>query len=178
VDLSEGDYGVSLLNDCKYGHDILGQTIRLTLLRSPTSPDPQADQGIHHFTYSLLPHRGGYEQAIPAAYALNDPLMVWRSQASSLDAPADQTCLLHLQPANLVIETIKPAEDGRGFIVRLYDSGRQRGTGKLISTIPLLAAYQTNLLEVDQAALPLQDSTLLFRFKPFQILTLRLIPLS
>jgi len=178
VDLSEGDYGVSLLNDCKYGHDILGQTIRLTLLRSPTSPDPQADQGIHHFTYSLLPHRGGYEQAIPAAYALNDPLMVWRSQASSLDAPADQACLLHLQPANLVIETIKPAEDGRGFIVRLYDSGRQRGTGKLTSTIPLLAAYQTNLLEVDQAALPLQDSTLLFRFKPFQILTLRLIPLS
>jgi alpha-mannosidase len=71
VDLSEGDYGVSLLNDCKYGHDVQGNVIRLTLLRGPTYPDPDADQGEHHFTYSLLPHRGDWRAGtVPASYAL------------------------------------------------------------------------------------------------------------
>ena len=61
MDLSEGDYGVSLLNDCKYGHDIRDNVMRLSLLRSPTSPDPEADQGEHGFAYSLLPHAGGWD---------------------------------------------------------------------------------------------------------------------
>ena len=78
ADLSEGGYGVSLLNDCKYGHDIHGNVMRLSLLRSPTYPDPEADQGEHRFTYSLLPHAGGWEAGTVAeAYALNDPLVVW-----------------------------------------------------------------------------------------------------
>jgi len=77
VDLSEGNYGVSLLNDCKYGHDIQGNRIRLSLLRSPTAPDPEADQGEHHFAYSLLPHAGSLnERTMAEAYALNDPLIV------------------------------------------------------------------------------------------------------
>jgi alpha-mannosidase len=62
VDLSEGGYGVSLLNNGKYGHDIHGNVMRLSLLRSPTSPDPQADQGEHRFTYSLYPHTGGWDE--------------------------------------------------------------------------------------------------------------------
>ena len=77
VDLSEGDYGVSVLNDCKYGHDIRDNVIRISLLRSPTMPDPEADQGEHRFAYSLLPHTGTWgETTIGAAYALNDPLLV------------------------------------------------------------------------------------------------------
>ncbi|MDY7041502.1 MAG: glycoside hydrolase family 38 C-terminal domain-containing protein, partial [Chloroflexota bacterium] len=77
ADLSEGGYGVSLLNDCKYGHDIQGNVIRLSLLRSPTMPDPEADQGEHRFIYGLLPHAGKWDEAtIAAAYALNDPLIV------------------------------------------------------------------------------------------------------
>ena len=80
VDLSEGDYGVSLLNDCKYGHDIHDNVIRLTLLRSPTMPDPMADFGEHHFTFSLYPHRGGWDERVQAeAYALNDPIVSYQS---------------------------------------------------------------------------------------------------
>ena len=67
VDLSEGDYGVSLLNDCKYGHDIHDNVMRLTLLRGPTMPDPAADYGEHHFTYSLFPHAGGWDERTQAA---------------------------------------------------------------------------------------------------------------
>ena len=77
VDLSEGGYGVSLLNDCKYGHDIHDNVMRISLLRSPTMPDPEADQGEHRFVYSLLPHADRWnETTVAAAYALNDPLLV------------------------------------------------------------------------------------------------------
>jgi alpha-mannosidase len=77
VDLSEGNYGVSLLNDGKYGHDIRDNIIRLSLLCSPTSPHPVADQGRHIFSYCLLPHTGTWnEDTIGAAYALNDPFIV------------------------------------------------------------------------------------------------------
>src|SRR5205814_8119174 len=72
IDLSEGDYGVSLLNDCKYGHDVRNNVMRISLLRSPTRPDPEADQGEHRFAYTLLPHRGSWDETtINAAYALN-----------------------------------------------------------------------------------------------------------
>ena len=122
MDLSEGDYGVSLLNDCKYGHDIRdnspqGGVMRISLLRSPTMPDPEADQGEHRFAYSLLPHAGSWgETTIAQAYALNDPLIVAQpeSQASALQPVS----LLSAEPANIVVETIKRAEDGNGLIVR------------------------------------------------------------
>ncbi len=82
VDLSEGDYGVSVLNDGKYGHDIRDNVVRISLLRSPTSPDPLADQGQHTFTYSVFPHTGNWdERTIGAAYALNDPWIIYNHGA-------------------------------------------------------------------------------------------------
>jgi alpha-mannosidase len=75
VDLSEGDYGVSLLNDCKYGHDIHNNVMRITLLRSPTMPDPMADFGEHQFKYSMYPHVGSWNETTQReAYLLNDPI--------------------------------------------------------------------------------------------------------
>ncbi len=89
VDLSEGDYGVSLLNDCKYGHDIYENVIRLTLLRGTTAPDPQADLGEHSFKYSLLPHIGSWGmETVREAYALNNPLIVYKSQVTSYKSQA------------------------------------------------------------------------------------------
>ncbi|MEP7291606.1 MAG: glycoside hydrolase family 38 C-terminal domain-containing protein, partial [Chloroflexota bacterium] len=84
ADLSEGNYGVALLNDCKYGYDVTNNVIRLSLLKSATSPDPQADQGEHKFVYSLLPHVGNWRtEVIPAAYDLNDPLILRRVNSAS-----------------------------------------------------------------------------------------------
>ena len=84
VDLSEGDYGVSLLNDCKYGHDIKDNVIRISLLRSPSDPDPEADRGEHRFAYSLLPHAGSWgDLTIAEAYCLNDPLIVAEGKTST-----------------------------------------------------------------------------------------------
>jgi alpha-mannosidase len=188
VDLSEGGYGVSLLNDCKYGHDILDNTIRLTLLRSPTNPDPEADLGEHHFTYSLLPHEGAWhELTVSQAYALNDPLIVWSpSVRTSSDeprtpAPADPAQLassfVRVDAPNVVIETIKQAENGQGLVVRLYESQRRRGELILTTSFPLAQAWRTNLLEEDQQQLQTQEHSLCYTIRPHEIVTLRLLPL-
>ena len=173
VDLSESDYGVSLLNDCKYGHDVQGHTVRLSLLRSPTAPDPEADQGRHTFTYSLLPHLGSVaETTIAAAYALNDPLLAVKA-AGNAEATVD---FLSVDRPNVVIETVKRAEDGSGIVVRLYESQRQRGTVTLQTGFDLEGAERTNLLETPRETLSVQGRQVSFDIKPFEIVTLRLLP--
>ncbi len=172
VDLSEGGYGVSLLNDCKYGHDISGNVIRLSLLRSPTTPDPQADAGEHRFAYSLLPHTGRWdERTVAAAYALNDPIIVWEGAGRV----REQFTLVSVDSPNVVIETVKRAEDGRGLILRLYESQRRRGPVTLTAGFPLAAAWRTNLLEDDQTPLTCDGNRVTVYVKPYQILTLRIV---
>ncbi len=178
VDLSEGNYGVSLLNDSKYGHDIQENVIRLTLLKGATYPDPEADQGSHRFVYSLLLHAGDWRaHTIPAAYDLNDPLIAFPvSGAKHANTPPLQS-LITASHANVVIETIKQAEDGHGVIVRLYESHRDRRLVALKTSFPLKQVFRTNLLEENEEPVPLasSDSVELF-IKPYEIITLRMIP--
>ena len=176
VDLSEGGYGVSLLNDCKYGHDILGNVMRLTLLRGPVDPDPTADLGEHHFTYSILPHDGSWnERTVAMAYALNDPLLAVPLADSPPDRPRPFSFLSVDQP-NVVIETVKQAEDGDGIIVRLYECRRQRGEFTLTAGFPIAQAWRTNLLEENQEPLPVDGDRVRLFIKPYQVVTLRLSP--
>jgi alpha-mannosidase len=187
VDLSEGGYGVSLLNDCKYGHDIQDNVIRLTLLRSPTDPDPNADLGEHRFIYSLLPHPGIWDEfTVSQAYALNDPLLVWAATREKTGDKERRTegetlaigdlSFVRVDPANVVIETIKQAEDGRGLIVRLYESQRRRGDFTLTTGFSLAEAWRTNLLEENQERLDVEEHGLRSSIRPYQIVTLRLLP--
>lgn len=172
VDLSEGNYGASLLNDCKYGHDIRDNVIRLSLLRSPTSPDPEADQGEHHFTYALLPHAGDWTGGtIPAAYALNDPAIAVKGRGGA----AQTVNFLTVDRPNVVIETVKRAEDGKGLIVRLYESQRQRGPVTLTAAFPIKTAAITNLLEETITDVQPDGQQVTFSITPYQIITLRLV---
>ncbi|MEA3337147.1 MAG: alpha-mannosidase [Chloroflexota bacterium] len=180
VDLSEGDYGVSLLNDCKYGHDIRDNVMRLTLLRGPTDPDPQADLGDHRFTYSLFPHPGRWdENTMREAYSLNDPLIVWQNEVQGAGRKSQgpgAISLIAVDQANVVIETIKRAEDGKGIIVRLFESQRRRSRCRLTIGFPLREAWRTNLLEENRERLVTGENHCTFFIKPFQIVTLRLVP--
>jgi alpha-mannosidase len=180
VDLSEGGYGVSLLNDCKYGHDIHENVMRLTLLRSPADPDPEADLGEHQVTYSLLPHPGTWnELTVAQAYALNDPLIVWQRETGAprvVHHKPNSLAFLAVDRPNVVIETVKQAEDGNGLIVRLYESQRCRCSFRLTTSFPLAGAWQTNLLEEDERPLSIEEQSLRFAIKPYQIVTLRLLP--
>jgi alpha-mannosidase len=178
VDLSEGNYGVSLLNDCKYGHDIHGNVLRLTLLRSPTMPDPAADFGEHRFKYSLYPHIGAWnEETQREAYLLNDPIIVYRSRSKgqgSGELISTLDSLLSVSAPNVIIETIKRAEDGNGIIVRLYESQRKRGPVQLRAGFPVESAWVTNLLEENELALNVEDNSIQLPLRPYQIMTLRL----
>ena len=181
VDLSEGDYGVSLLNDCKYGHDIRDNIIRLTLLRGTTAPDPLADYGEHSFKYSLYPHTGRWdENTVAEAYALNDPVIVYGSSgdrefvAETRNMVNNRQSLVATNCSNIVIETIKRAEDGNGIIVRLYENQRQRGKFTLTTAFPITQAWRANILEENQEPIPVNGNHLKYQIKPYQILTLRL----
>ena len=181
VDLSEGNYGVSLLNDCKYGHDIHNNVMHLSLLRGPTVPDPLADLGIHQFKYSLLPHSNSWgEQTQAAAYALNDPIIIFE-RSKTEDEPSSKSeiydieqSLFSLSVPNVVIETIKQAEDGVGLIIRLYESQRKRGLVVLKSFMPILSAWETDLLEQNQESCIMKDHEIHLNIKPFEIKTLRI----
>ena len=175
VDLSEGDYGVSLLNDCKYGHDIKGNVMRISLLRAPTSPDPIADQGEHRFTYSLFPHAGSWdEDTVQAAYALNDPLIVVEGQGNGDETNLQS--LISVNRPNIVIETVKQAEDGNGIIVRFYETQRQRGKVTLSTSFDLGEVWRANLLEDNEEQLAANGRHVELYVTPYQIVTLRLIP--
>ncbi len=175
ADLSEGNYGVALLNDCKYGYDIHDNVIRLSLLKSATNPDSDADQGEHLMVYSLLPHTGDWRDGVvPAAYDLNDPLILRRINGSAAKAKSSGS-LVSVSAPNVVIETIKVAENGNGFIVRLYENQRNRGKVTLKPGFTLAAAHRCNLLEEDEEALQVEDNGVQFDITPYQIVTLRLV---
>ena len=175
VDLSEGDQGVALLNDGKYGYDVHGNMMRLSLLRSPKAPDPLCDMGRHRFSYVLMPHFMPYNYAnvVQAAYAFNAPVRSARlaPQAGELGSlPALVAC----EDRNIVIETVKKAEDGDDLIVRLYECHNSRGKAELACARPVRSASLCDLEERDIAELEVQDGLVAFDYKPFEIVTIRL----
>jgi len=183
VDLSEGDYGVSLLNDCKYGHDVRDNVIRLSLLRGTTSPDPEADMGEHRFSYSLFPHTGPLGEAtIREAYVLNDPVFAVPGRGggrpgNAKEAPVSTPySLVRTDSPNVVIETVKPAENGEGMIVRLYEALRRRGRVTLTAGFDIGEAWITDLLEENIGKPDAAGRCVTLYMKPFQITTVRLVP--
>jgi len=176
ADLSEPDFGVALLNDCKYGYDILGHTMRLSLLRASTSPDPVADRGEHQFTYSLLPHAGGIREGkvVEEAYALNVPLVTRATKPHPGVLPTTQS-FFQTDRAGVIIEAIKVAEEGKAVIVRLYESEGSRGVVELSTALPAKKAVLTNLIEEEEAALSLTKGSLKLTLKPFEIVTVKFL---
>jgi alpha-mannosidase len=182
ADLSEGDYGVSLLNDCKYGYDAQPSVLRLTLLRSPNWPDPEADRGIHLFSYTLYPHSGSWHSAgtVRRAYELNLPLQVLNNPSvgrygSTLLQPIGQ--LLNLQAENLILMALKPSEDDANqWILRCYECYGELAELALKSNLDLAIAQPVNLLE-QPVQLPEQSSNQqAFQIQPWKIASFTLVP--
>jgi len=181
ADLSEGNYGVSLLNDCKYGHDIKGQVMRLTLIKCATTPDPEADQGLHQFTYSLLPHHGDWRQCtVDQAAQLNVPLLqltVGGDADSGKGTLPASLGLVSCDADHVVVDTVKVAEDGDGLVVRLYEAYGQRGPARLSFALQLANVWECNLVEEDERPLPVQGNSVAFQIKPYQIVSFRVRPM-
>lgn len=176
ADVSEHDYGVSLLNDCKYGYDTQGSTIRLSLLRAPRWPDHSADQGEHEFTYSLYPHTGDWRSAHTQRKAaeLNHASYAVACEASEGQHPSTGSFLPY-EGKQVVLDTVKLAEDGSGSILRLYESAGGRETVRISWPLPHAAIYLSNALEEETELLPDEDGVLTIDFHPFEIKTIKII---
>jgi len=177
ADLSEGNYGVSLLNDCKYGYDIKDNIMRLTLLRAPKVPGKTADVNKQHtFTYSLFPHAGDFSaDVVKEAYELNVPIRTMKVNNSAGDLPPKMGWL-SIGGSNVVIDTVKKAEDDSGIIVRLYEAHGWRGRHILETSLPVRHAFETDLMENTIEEMRLKNGKITMDIKPFEIRTLKLVP--
>ena len=167
VSVSEPDYDVALLNDCKYGVNVDGANISLSLLRAPNYPDPDADRGRHEFTYTLMPDCGGPASVTRAADKLN---------ATTRAVPvADAVSLspVTIDADNVVVESIKQAEDRDDeLVIRLYESAGRQTQAAIGFDIPVSGVAETTLVEDDRTDQQLTEGTLDLDLDPFEIRTL------
>lgn len=176
ADLSEANYGVSLMNDCKYGYDIKDHTIRLTLIKSAINPDEQADQGEHNFTYSLLPHGDGWRTAnVPHySYQLNTPLLSHECSGIVGELPESYS-FMSVDSNNVIIETVKHAEDEQAWVIRVYENKGSRlhniqlRVGKTIKK-----AMRCNLVEEYLEPYSWKANHVTFDINPYEIKTFML----
>ncbi|MCG8569318.1 MAG: alpha-mannosidase [Spirochaetes bacterium] len=173
VDVSEEGYGVSLLNDCKYGHDIIDSNLRLTLIKSGIVPNPVTDQEEHYFTYSVFPHKDNWKQAktIQQAYSLNVPLysVLENKHYGTLK---DHDSFVHYEANNIVIDTIKKAEKTDKVIIRLYEAHNKRSQLKLSFYQNIKTVTLVNLMEKEIKPLNFDQNVVELAIKPFEIVTL------
>jgi alpha-mannosidase len=170
ADLSEPGFGVSLLNDSRYGHSVFGNVMSLSLLRGTMSPDATADLGVHRLRYALYPHAGDWRdaQTVREAHCFNRSL-VWANGSAGeiLRRP-----FVSIEPANLVVDTLKPAEDGEGFVVRLYESTGSACKARLMFGVPVRNVGLSNTMEDRLMPLAVANNACEFDIRPFQIVTL------
>lgn len=192
ADLSDATYGVAVLNDCKYGYAIHGNVMRLSLLRSPKSPDANADMGVNKFKYAIFPHAGGINaDVVKAGYAFNHPLQPCYAEYDAIVETEDVFGSVTLEGnPNLIIGAIKRHEDdkdvskgflpvrqdGNNIIVRVYDSLGGRAKGKLNCEWGIKSAHRVNILEDDLEELDVNDdgTSVDIEHKAFEIVTYRL----
>ncbi len=175
ADLSEGDYGVAIMNNCKYGYAVSDNELSITLMRGPVCPDPTGDIGAHDFIYSVYPHAGSWSdsEVTNLSRVLNDPLTgVYCS--SGKGSPARS--YISLSAENIVVDALKQAQDGKGIILRLNETQQKRG--KVTVTLPAVPkkAWVCNLMEENERTLDVVRNTVTVSYKPFEAITLRLLP--
>ena len=165
ADLSDGQSGAALLSDCKYGLDVRDCVLSLALLRTPVYPAEHADLGKHVFRYAFLPHDGGTEAVQPEAARMRA-----EPECVSFTGPLTEP---FVRAEGLTVQTVKPAEDGDGIVVRMYNPGPEKGRTKILAApcLGFTSCFRTSLLESDERALPLGGE---FAYGPFEIITIRL----
>lgn len=171
MDISEGHYGVSLLNDCKYGYSAKDSNIALTLIKSGIEPNKTADQEEHVFTYALYPHKEMWSAAgtVQEAYKLNQPAYATKGELKNTGKSFIST-----DKDNIIIETVKPAENGDGMIVRLYDC--ENSLTKVTLTFAegmLESVEECNLMEEKEADIEACGNSFTVSVKPYEIKTYR-----
>ncbi|MEO5805940.1 glycoside hydrolase family 38 C-terminal domain-containing protein [Devosia sp.] len=173
VDLSEAGFGVAALNDSKYGYDARGSMLRLTLIKSPIFPWPEADQGVHRFRYAILVHAGDLQAVHNAAVAFNNPLLLLAGTSGTSGTDGAPLPLVTLDTDQICVETVKSDATGKAIVLRLWETQGRPGTCRLqLSSAADLA--ETDLLEQVTATLGQGVTDVKIAFRPFEIKTVLL----
>lgn len=167
ADLSDRGYGVSLLNDCKYGYDIKDNVMRLSLIKSATHPDPDADQGEHSFTYSILPHTGDWLQGdtVRQAWSINNPLRSTMGQAE-----VETKSMIRLSTNTVMVSALKKSEDGQKLVVRVHDYSGSRQQIDMTSDLNIISWQECNLMERPEGEVH-TEPVITFVLEPYEIRT-------
>ena len=173
ADLSDESYGVSILNDSKYGYDGKGTVLRLSLLRSPAYPDPHADEGKQHFSYGIYPHAGGWQQAstVRHGYEFNYLPVAFQATAHDGSLPASHS-FVKIDPANLVLTAMKETEAGDGIVLRFYETNGQKGSATIHLPSGASEAHEANLMEKAEGSVQLSGGTINVPVGAWEIKTL------
>ncbi len=173
VDVSESDYGVSIINDSKFGHGLYNNDITLTLLRSPKNPDPYCDMKEHKIKYALCPHKGSLAQSdtLKKAYEINNEAMVVPAVGGG--SLPDTYTPISVKNNELIVEALKIAENGDGVVVRVYEPLRKRGTAEINLGFGKEAVL-CDMLENELEKLEITDGKIILPYKPFEIITVKI----
>ena len=161
------------MNDCKYGHSVKDSNMAVTLIKSGIEPNPVTDQEEHFFTYALYPHAEGWRAAgtVKEAYKLNQPLLV---QTHAADLEAKSASFAGVAAPNVVLETVKASEDGKGVVLRMYESENAYTKTKVTVNTAFTKAYVCNLLEEIWEEAPVCGNEISVVLKPYEVVTLKL----
>lgn len=176
ADLSEHDWGVALMTDCKYGYSTHANTMYISLLRSPKAPDEEADMGSHEFSYAVFPHSGTFQSAgvIQHAYNFNQPISVL---PSSVCADFKEKSFFRLDNPAVILETVKKAESvPSAVVIRLYEAYGGQARTKLSTNLPVKKVTKCNLLEIpdEDGDVTWSSTHCEISLRPFQISTMLL----
>ena len=175
ADLGNEQHGFSLINESKYGYDGVGNLLRLTLLRSPVWPDPNADRGHHHFSFVLYPHAGDWKQAMTVRHGFdfNYKLQAMQVESHTGSLPA-QHSFVAVTPDDVVLTAMKKAEDSHALVFHFYEWAGKGGSAQLRVPPGATGAVETNLLEKPEGdALPLEGDRVTVHFRPYEIVAVR-----
>ena len=176
ADLGDGQHGLSIINEAKYGYDSKDNVLRITLLRSPIWPDPDADRGHQHFSYTLYPHSGDWKQAgsVRRGYEYNYKLQAMQVSAHAGTLPLEHS-FVNVTPENVVLTALKKAEDSDGLILRVYEWAGKGGDLQITVPKGATSATVTNLMEAQVGTpLPVSHDKVTVPIHPYEILSVRL----
>ena len=176
MDLAEGDFGVSFMNDCKFGVSVENNEVGLTLLRCGTYPNPHADQEQHHMVYSVMPHTGTWMTAgtVDKAYLLNNPLSFGKAEKSAdAAAPAPLSySLASCAAENIMVEVVKKADRSDDLVIRMYEFGNRRTKTSLKLNDVVKGIWDADMMENRTEMLGENTDSVELTFKPFEIKTI------
>lgn len=174
ADLSDNSFGLSVLNDCKYGYDVKNGLMRLSLIRCQNHPFKGQDQHVHYFTYSIYPHSGPVQESevVAHGYNLNYPLLAYAGDGLG-DLPAEFS-LLSAEKDNIIIETVKKAEDSDEIVIRMFETWNRRTNCAIHFGVNVESAVECDMMEENEKPLTLTSNVLDLEFRPFEIKTIKI----